>query len=150
MPRRSLHAVHLSVPQDCKVLRPLHTLSTYQETSPSLHIHTLWSFFSPYSTFCPASLIKILLLMAGIEPNPGPTNPNCPVCKKIVNWKTKSVFCTKCKAWCHVINDNCSGLKNHHDYNNTGNAHHVYNNNLSANQNLNLLILRFFNLTAMD
>ena len=58
--------------------------------------------------------------MAGIEPNPGPTNPNCPVCKKIVNWKTKSVFCTKCKAWCHVRKkDNCSGLKNHRDYNNT-------------------------------
>ena len=58
--------------------------------------------------------------MAGIEPNPGPITPNCPVCKKIVSWKTKSVFCTKCKAWCHVRKkDNCSGLKNHRDYNNT-------------------------------
>ena len=56
--------------------------------------------------------------MAGIEPNPGPSNL-CSVCKIKVNWKSKSVLCTKCKAWCHVRKkNNCSGLDNFNEYNN--------------------------------
>ena len=56
--------------------------------------------------------------MAGIEPNPGPSNI-CPVCKIKCNWKSKSVLCTKCKAWCHVRKqNNCSGLKSFNEYHN--------------------------------
>ena len=57
--------------------------------------------------------------MAGIETNPGPSN-TCPVCKLNVNWKSKSVLCTICKAWCHLRKqNNCSGLNNLNEYDNT-------------------------------
>jgi hypothetical protein len=67
----------------------------------------------------PAGLVKLLLLMAGIEPNPGPTWI-CPVCTKKVYNHTISVECTKCHQWvhCRKIN-NCSNLKSYHDYDNT-------------------------------
>ena len=57
--------------------------------------------------------------MAGVEPNPGPFNPNiCPVCNLKVNWTSQSVLCSKCKAWCHVRKqNNCSGLTNTRNFN---------------------------------
>ena len=57
--------------------------------------------------------------MAGVEPNPGPFNPNiCPVCNLKVNWSTKSALCSKCKAWCHIRKqNNCSQIVNLREYN---------------------------------
>ena len=69
----------------------------------------------------PAGLVKLLLLMAGIERNPGP-KPTwiCPVCKKKVLNNAISVECTNCHQWvhCRKIN-NCSNLKSYHNYDNT-------------------------------
>ena len=63
----------------------------------------------------PASLVRILLLRAGIHPNPGPTpGPTnvCPVCQLQVTWRSKSVRCSKCSSWCHLrLKNNCSQIK---------------------------------------
>ena len=64
----------------------------------------------------PATLVKILLLRAGIEPNPGPPGPTfiCPVCQKPINdKKQQSIQCNNCQKWCHRRtnkNTNCSQL----------------------------------------
>ena len=64
----------------------------------------------------PAGLVKILLLMAGIESNPGPYI--CPVCLVKLRSNTRSVKCTKCLQWLHQRKlNNCSGLVNLKDYN---------------------------------
>ncbi len=64
----------------------------------------------------PAGLVKLLLLMAGIEPNPGPTWI-CPVCKKRVFNNAISVECNSCHQWVHCRKlNNCSNLKSHHEY----------------------------------
>ncbi len=52
----------------------------------------------------PAGLIRLLLLIAGIEQNPGPWF--CPVCTKHIG--STSVQCSTCLAWLHV---KCSSLK---------------------------------------
>ena len=64
----------------------------------------------------PANLVKILLLRAGIESNPGP-NPSeeylCNICQLVINDKrSKSVKCNNCQKWIHQSYPNCSGLKN--------------------------------------
>ena len=89
----------------------------------------LESFFPLYDQHMPACLVRMLLLKAGIESNPGPPGPRryrlttiyeCSVCKSIINDKReKSVLCSKCKNWCHynsIANKNCSKLKSIHDY----------------------------------
>ena len=68
-----------------------------------------------------ASLVRLLLLMAGIEPNPGPTPGNkfyCPVCKILLLKKnSSSVRCNECKQWCHFRKiNNCSNLKSIKQY----------------------------------
>ena len=64
----------------------------------------------------PAGLVKLLLLMAGIESNPGPTWI-CPVCKKKVFNNAISVECNLCHQWVHCRKlNNCSNLKSHHYY----------------------------------
>ena len=62
----------------------------------------------------PAGLVRILLLRAGVESNPGPT-PGlrfyCCVCDKVL-FNCRSVQCSKCKNWCHFRkNNNCCNLK---------------------------------------
>ena len=69
----------------------------------------------------PAGLVRILLLMAGIEPNPGP-KPTwiCPVCNVKLSTNSTSVKCTICHQWVHCRKlNNCSKLKSYKDYDNT-------------------------------
>ena len=59
----------------------------------------------------PASLVRLLLLMAGIESNPGPISYFCPVCTKKLRPNATSVKCTKCLEWVHVRkSNNCSQI----------------------------------------
>ena len=62
----------------------------------------------------PAGLVKILLLRAGIEQNPGPkTIYICPVCQVKLWHNSTSVQCNKCLQWVHCRRlNNCSELKN--------------------------------------
>ena len=53
----------------------------------------------------PASLLRLLLIRAGIEQNPGPWN--CNICQKRLN--PTSVQCSTCNNWLHI---KCSGLDN--------------------------------------
>ena len=55
----------------------------------------------------PASLIKLLLIRAGIETNPGP-KWTCSTCFKQIFGNQTSVQCSDCKNWIHF---KCSGLK---------------------------------------
>ena len=56
-----------------------------------------------------AGLINMLLLRAGIHPNPGPTPGAtvyfCCVCQKRLSEQFSSVQCSKCKQWCHLRKD---------------------------------------------
>ena len=64
----------------------------------------------------PAGLVRLLLLMAGIESNPGPDI--CSVCLVKMKKNTKSVWCNKCCLWVHLRKiNNCSNLKSVKDYN---------------------------------
>ena len=63
-----------------------------------------------------ASLVKQLLIRAGIETNPGPYF--CSVCKIKLHSNTTSVQCKRCNEWVHFRKtNNCSGLKTIRDYN---------------------------------
>ena len=65
----------------------------------------------------PACLVRILLLRAGIHPNPGSQIHTCPVCQKRVFNHTRSVRCSKCLGWCHLRQkNNCSPLKSDKEY----------------------------------
>ena len=73
----------------------------------------------------PASLINMLLLRAGIHPNPGPTPGAtvyyCCVCQKRLSEQFNSVQCSMCKQWCHLRKDktkDCSKLGNIKKYKN--------------------------------
>ena len=63
----------------------------------------------------PACLVQLLLIRAGIHPNPGPTPGTshiCPTCHKEVTWKSESVRCSLCNLWCHLRQkNNCSQIK---------------------------------------
>ena len=64
----------------------------------------------------PAGLVKILLLMAGIEPNPGPVYI-CPVCLVKLKTNSTSVQCNNCLEWVHHRRqNNCSELISTKDY----------------------------------
>ena len=56
----------------------------------------------------PAGLIRLLLIRAGIEQNPGPWY--CPICNKATT--PTSVECSKCHEWLHI---KCSGFKTSKD-----------------------------------
>ena len=56
----------------------------------------------------PAGLIRLLLIRAGIEQNPGPWY--CPICNKATT--PTSVECSKCHKWLHI---KCSGFKTSKD-----------------------------------
>ena len=67
-----------------------------------------------------AGLVKLLLLKAGIEPNPGPIYI-CPVCNVELRRNSRSVQCCRCSEWIHFSSqNNCSNLKSttKKDYNN--------------------------------
>ena len=63
----------------------------------------------------PACLVRILLIRAGIESNPGPTPKavfHCAVCQLVINdRKSRSVKCHYCQNWIHQSKPNCSNLK---------------------------------------
>ena len=80
-----------------------------------------------------ADLVLILLLRAGIEPNPGPTTRPlrrggggqgswiCCVCSSPMAKNTPSVKCNTCNQWCHWRKSssklpNCSNLKSTKEY----------------------------------
>ena len=80
-----------------------------------------------------AGLVLILLLRAGIEPNPGPTTRPllqggggqgswiCCVCSSPMAKNTPSVKCNTCNQWCHWRKSssklpNCSNLKSTKEY----------------------------------
>ena len=65
----------------------------------------------------PECLVHMLLLMAGIESNPGPKDPEpdyyCPVCQIKLPSNSWSVSCCKCNKYVHfrkTKNNNCSRL----------------------------------------
>ena len=64
-----------------------------------------------------AQLIKLLLILGGVEKNPGPTKKlKCGSCKKQLGKSTKNkplYYCTIC-GWVH---NQCSGLLNANEYN---------------------------------
>ena len=71
----------------------------------------------------PAGLVRMLLLITGIEPNPGPIPGQgwiCSVCNQQINERTQtSVKCNKCNNWCHLRKNketNCSQLKSIRNY----------------------------------
>ncbi|MCP3662806.1 MAG: hypothetical protein GY696_09960, partial [Gammaproteobacteria bacterium] len=58
-----------------------------------------------------AGLVRLLLLKAGIEPNPGPIYI-CPVCNVELRRNSRSVQCCRCSEWIHFRSqNNCSNLK---------------------------------------
>ena len=70
-----------------------------------------------------AHLINMLLIRAGIHPNPGPIPGTaafyCCVCQNLLSEKFNSVQCSKCKNWCHIRKDktkDCSKLVNIRKY----------------------------------
>ena len=56
----------------------------------------------------PACLLQKLLLMAGIEKNPGPRSWFCTICQRLLRRGVYSVRCNSCNNWCHLTP--CSGL----------------------------------------
>ena len=66
----------------------------------------------------------MLLLMAGVERNPGPDEDSpvrqdyfCTVCTVKMKSNTRSVKCSRCKEWVHKRDkNNCSKLKQWKDY----------------------------------
>ena len=66
-----------------------------------------------------AGLVRILLLRAGIEQNPGP-DYICPVCNVKLKKNSSSVKCSSCNEWVHFRKlNNCSSLTSikKYDYN---------------------------------
>ena len=55
----------------------------------------------------------LLLLLAHVHPNPGPSRYPCSVCFKNVTSQGTSYRCTRCSHWVH---SKCSGLRNAVDY----------------------------------
>ncbi|KAI5753538.1 hypothetical protein M8J77_001119 [Diaphorina citri] len=74
--------------------------------------------FSTSEQPSPASLLRLLLLMAGIESNPGPSTPGniwlCAICKLPIHPNSTSVQCNKCKQWCHLRV--CTSLQSHRQW----------------------------------
>ncbi len=111
MPRESLHVVQPTVLRS--TAKPLIKLFSFwqgikRSFSPM--------FFVIKDQLPPAGLVRILLLIAGIEPNPGPI-PGwiCSLCNQQINERTQTlVKCNKCNNWFHLRKNketNCSQLK---------------------------------------
>lgn len=67
----------------------------------------------PMRQLIPAGLPCILLIGAGIEPNPGPRSESIIVqsAQMSLRANTTSVRCTSCNAWCHLRS--CSDWTSH-------------------------------------
>ena len=70
-------------------------------------------FFPSPEQYLPAALLRLLFLIAGIEPNPGPKPPRfpCTACSKSACYS--SVQCSRCRNWVHI---RCTQLKSAADY----------------------------------
>ena len=88
----------------------------YTVSRPSLdcriHAPSPSAVFSTPGQLPSAQLIRILLLRAGIEQNPGPTPWFCGGCTSRIYRYHQSVECVQCLAWLHFrkTRNNCSGL----------------------------------------
>ncbi|GAB0099134.1 hypothetical protein DMENIID0001_149740 [Sergentomyia squamirostris] len=65
------------------------------------------SVFSARKQWSLATLLLMLLLLAGIETNPGPVW-TCSVCRTPIRRSVASVLCNGCRNWCHLRR--CAGL----------------------------------------
>ena len=57
-----------------------------------------------------SAYIKLLLLIGGIERNPGPRTPKypCAICDKACRWGQKALACDECNNWYHAP---CTGIE---------------------------------------
>lgn len=93
---------------------------TWPQSQP-MSIHTIsaddrWSpVFPTKEQPTPASLLLLLLQIAGIETNPGPnTTWLCSVCGIAVRSNITSVQCNGCQNWCHMRK--CTNLTTHRNW----------------------------------
>ena len=114
-----------SISSGCKVPPPFLLSSNSEEIYLFIiNHHSLWTFFPVTDQYMPAGLIRMLLLMAGVERNPGPDEDSpvrqdyfCTVCTVKMKSNTRSVKCSRCKEWVHKRDkNNCSKLKRWKDY----------------------------------
>ncbi|CAG2202051.1 unnamed protein product [Mytilus edulis] len=54
-------------------------------------------------------LIRILLIISGIEQNPGPVQNSCGICRKLVKRNDKAIQCDECDLWIHT---RCTSVDN--------------------------------------
>ncbi|XP_065363210.1 uncharacterized protein LOC135956600 [Calliphora vicina] len=59
-----------------------------------------------------ALLLRILLVRAGVEVNPGPWF--CTVCQNLLHHMSTQLRCNSCLGWCHLRN--CSGLNHEREW----------------------------------
>ena len=60
--------------------------------------------YEPYRYIQCRQVIQLLLLLSGVEHNPGPYTPKypCMVCTKAVKWGQHALACDKCDRWVHT------------------------------------------------
>ena len=88
------------------------TLPQQRQTSQKGTLFVTQPGFLVVEKTTPASLLLLQLLMAGIEPNPGPAQKvNCKVCSR--QMKTQTIRCHQCKEWMHL---KCSGMRKTAEY----------------------------------
>uniref|UniRef100_A0A8D8QYK6 Uncharacterized protein n=1 Tax=Cacopsylla melanoneura TaxID=428564 RepID=A0A8D8QYK6_9HEMI len=76
----------------------------------------------------PARLLQLLLQMAGVERNPGPTTTwICSVCNQPLHCNITSVKCNGCSNWCHMRR--CTNLTSHRNWSSTFKANCCSNTN---------------------
>ena len=84
------------------------SLGTLRDASPAPSCPNCWPVPSvPCCSTLPLSLIRLLLILGGVEPNPGP----CTVCNKNVG--APSYLCGACGSWIH---GRCSQISRASDY----------------------------------
>ena len=76
--------------------------------------HSFISVFSSREYSLPASVLQLILIMAGVEPNPGPQIWLCSVCGIRITNNIPSVKCNQCSNWCHL--KHCTTLKSHREW----------------------------------
>ena len=90
----------------------------YRQTPADQMVHNtlptplIYGFSTPDQPLS-AALVRLLLLRAGVEPNPGPLRWPCTSCGKSAMYD--SVECSRCRNWVHR-ETTCSNLVNLADY----------------------------------